>query len=188
MLLASWALFAAVLEAGANGSGLLFRLCAHLVFLIAAIAAIVAVQVRSTLRKGLIASRNIPNDQRRRYETASSDVRAELDRRGTESLALESQRKDGYSSAKVDALLASAGKDEFDAIVVGSGLGGLTVAALLSLKGERVLVLEQHDVAGGAPTHLKTAAMSSIQVSITVGRTCATMDPQGRAGGLFWTR
>jgi all-trans-retinol 13,14-reductase len=37
----------------------------------------------------------------------------------------------------------------YDAIVVGSGMGGLTNAALLSLLGKRVCVLEQHYTAGG---------------------------------------
>jgi glycine/D-amino acid oxidase-like deaminating enzyme len=32
----------------------------------------------------------------------------------------------------------------YDALVVGSGMGGLTVAALLSELGRRVAVLEQH--------------------------------------------
>lgn len=36
-----------------------------------------------------------------------------------------------------------------DCIIIGSGIGSLTSAALLSLAGKRVLVLEQHDVAGG---------------------------------------
>eukprot|EP00126_Sphaerothecum_destruens_P015253 Sdes_comp9190_c0_seq1m661 len=38
---------------------------------------------------------------------------------------------------------------KYDYIVVGSGLGGLSTAALLSAYGKKVLVLEQHDVAGG---------------------------------------
>jgi len=38
---------------------------------------------------------------------------------------------------------------EWDAIVVGSGMGGLTAAAYLATNGLRTLVLEQHYVAGG---------------------------------------
>jgi all-trans-retinol 13,14-reductase len=37
----------------------------------------------------------------------------------------------------------------WDTIVIGSGMGGLTAAAALSKRGQRVLVLEQHQVAGG---------------------------------------
>lgn len=37
----------------------------------------------------------------------------------------------------------------FDAIVIGSGLGGLTTAALMAKAGKRVLVLERHYTAGG---------------------------------------
>lgn len=39
--------------------------------------------------------------------------------------------------------------DHYDAIVVGSGIGGLTNGALLSLMGKKVCVLEQHYTAGG---------------------------------------
>lgn len=38
---------------------------------------------------------------------------------------------------------------EWDAIVIGAGLGGLSAAAYLATNGQRVLVLEQHYVAGG---------------------------------------
>jgi all-trans-retinol 13,14-reductase len=42
------------------------------------------------------------------------------------------------------------GKESWDAIVIGSGIGGLAAAALLALHaGKRVLVLERHYVAGG---------------------------------------
>ncbi len=38
---------------------------------------------------------------------------------------------------------------EWDAIVIGSGLGGMTSASLLALAGKRVLILERHYVPGG---------------------------------------
>jgi len=43
-------------------------------------------------------------------------------------------------------------KQPYDALIIGSGIGGLTTAALLSELGWRVAVLEQHYTAGGA-TH-----------------------------------
>lgn len=44
---------------------------------------------------------------------------------------------------------ASRLKGPYDVIVIGSGIGGLTTASLLSEKGKKVLVLEQHYTAGG---------------------------------------
>ncbi|CAG0899454.1 unnamed protein product [Darwinula stevensoni] len=50
--------------------------------------------------------------------------------------------KQGFSSDKVP--------HDLDAIVIGSGIGGLSAAALLAKAGKKVLVLEQHDQAGGS--------------------------------------
>jgi len=41
------------------------------------------------------------------------------------------------------------GADEYDVIIVGSGIGGLTCGALLSKRGYKILVLEQHHQVGG---------------------------------------
>lgn len=41
------------------------------------------------------------------------------------------------------------GEDEYDVIVVGAGIGGLTCGALLAKRGYKVLVLEQHYLVGG---------------------------------------
>lgn len=46
-----------------------------------------------------------------------------------------------YVSSNIDA--------HYDAIVIGSGLGGLTTAALMAKAGRKVLVLERHYTAGG---------------------------------------
>jgi|GEM_PF-2514379 len=48
---------------------------------------------------------------------------------------------DRYQSEKIP--------DSIDTVVIGSGMSGLTCAAVLSRTGQRVLVLEQHYVAGG---------------------------------------
>lgn len=43
-------------------------------------------------------------------------------------------------------------KHHYDVVVVGSGIGGLTTAALLAKKGINVLVIEQHYLPGGCCT------------------------------------
>uniref|UniRef100_A0A8C2JP11 Si:ch1073-13h15.3 n=1 Tax=Cyprinus carpio TaxID=7962 RepID=A0A8C2JP11_CYPCA len=49
--------------------------------------------------------------------------------------------KQGFTKEKIPKNL--------DAIVIGSGIGGMAAAATMAKAGKRVLVLEQHDVAGG---------------------------------------
>lgn len=52
--------------------------------------------------------------------------------------------RDRYSKKKIP--------DNLDAIIIGSGIGGLSTGAFLSKSGHKVLVLEQHYIAGGC-TH-----------------------------------
>lgn len=56
--------------------------------------------------------------------------------------------KNGASAKKLKKFCT----EPVDYIIVGSGLGALTTASLLTQHGFRVLVLEQHDIAGGS-TH-----------------------------------
>ena len=79
-------------------------------------------------------------------------------------------------------------QQQYDAIVIGSGLGGLTAAALYAHAGHRVLVLEQNDFYGGAATTYHRGSMT-IEASLhetTDPRT--TTDPKGEifdALGLY---
>ncbi len=41
-------------------------------------------------------------------------------------------------------------KENFDAIIIGSGIGGLVTASQLAVKGARVLVLEKYIIPGGS--------------------------------------
>ncbi len=48
-------------------------------------------------------------------------------------------------------------KNRYDAIVIGSGLAGLTAANILGRAGHSVAVLEQHYNCGGMATWIKSA-------------------------------
>ena len=78
--------------------------------------------------------------------------------------------------------------DDYDAIVIGSGLGGLTAGALFAHAGHRVLVLEQNDAFGGAATTYHRGAMM-IEASLhETADPRKTPDPKGEifeALGLY---
>ena len=48
---------------------------------------------------------------------------------------------------------------QYDAVIIGSGLGGLTCGATLAKAGKKVLVLEQHNLIGGCATCFKRKGM-----------------------------
>ncbi len=43
-------------------------------------------------------------------------------------------------------------QDQYDIIIIGAGLGGLTAGAKLSKEGYKILLIEQHDIPGGCAT------------------------------------
>ena len=47
----------------------------------------------------------------------------------------------------------------FDAVVIGSGLGGLTAAAVLAKAGRKVCVIERNHSIGGAASAFKVGAL-----------------------------
>jgi phytoene dehydrogenase-like protein len=63
----------------------------------------------------------------------------------------------------------------FDAVVIGSGLGGLTAAALLSKAGKKVCVLERNHSIGGAASAFKSGAL---RIEPSLHQTADPSDPQ----------
>jgi len=57
-------------------------------------------------------------------------------------------------------------KDEYDVIVIGSGLGGLTAANVLGRNGHSVLLLEQHYKLGGLATWFKRPGGQVFDISL----------------------
>ena len=58
-------------------------------------------------------------------------------------------------------------KGQWDAIVIGSGIGGLACAAALARMGQKILVVEQHYVAGGLTRLFSDTAFVGMSACIT---------------------
>ncbi|MGD0013448.1 MAG: NAD(P)/FAD-dependent oxidoreductase [Bryobacteraceae bacterium] len=68
--------------------------------------------------------------------------------------------------------VGKAGEDQFDAVIIGAGLGGLSCAAAFARQGFKPLVLEQHDKPGGYATTFRRPGGFVFDVSLhstTVG-------------------
>ena len=61
---------------------------------------------------------------------------------------------------------AALGEGQFDAVIVGSGLGGLSCAGAFARQGFRALVLEQHDKPGGYATSFQRPGGFEFDVSL----------------------
>jgi len=57
-------------------------------------------------------------------------------------------------------------RDDYDAIIIGSGLGGLSAGAAFVRKGYRALVIEQHDKPGGYATSFRRPGGFTFDVSL----------------------
>ena len=76
----------------------------------------------------------------------------------------------------------------YDAVVIGAGLGGLSAAAAFARQGYKVLVLEQHSVAGGyasaftRPADPPSTSRSTRRrsASATASPTSSTASPRSR--------
>ena len=70
---------------------------------------------------------------------------------------------------------AAMSSDTFDTVVIGSGLGGLTAAALLSKAGQKVCVLERNHGLGGAASAFKVGALT---IEASLHQTADPRDPR----------
>ena len=73
----------------------------------------------------------------------------------------------------------------WDAIVIGSGIGGLTAAAALAKRDRRVLVLEQHSIAGGLTQTFQRQDWTFAPGVHYLGGVGPQRGPQGQFGRLL---
>ena len=82
--------------------------------------------------------------------------------------------------------------DSWDAVIIGSGLGGLSAGAYLAANGKRVLVCEQYDVAGGCSQTFRRKRQWQFDVGLHYvggvhrGRIGSVLRGVGLEGRLEW--
>jgi phytoene dehydrogenase-like protein len=74
------------------------------------------------------------------------------------------------------------GENTFDAVVIGSGLGGLTAAALLAKAGRKVCVIERNHSVGGAASAFKKGALT---IEPALHQTADPRDPTDIKHGIL---
>ena len=87
-------------------------------------------------------------------------------------------------------------KSPYDAVVIGSGLGGLTAAACLAHEGKRVCLIERHRSLGGCASTYKTKGGLTIEASLHQTADphdghdpkCAVLERLGILDQLDWVR
>src|SRR6187455_2794689 len=76
-------------------------------------------------------------------------------------------------------------RTDLDTIVIGSGIGGLAAAAALARHGRRVLVLEQHGVAGGLTQTFRRGEWTFATGLHYIGGVGTAPGPGGQFGRLL---
>ena len=110
-----------------------------LVYICAGVIFVIVLAVRNLFKKLWFFRKSSKQDYLFHYDLLTNshgNVEIELDQSKRDKVL-----KNAFSIDKVPKSL--------DAIVIGSGIGGLTSAGLLAKAGKKVLVLDQHDQAGG---------------------------------------
>eukprot|EP01083_Nonionella_stella_P004627 13438_1 len=98
--------------------------------------------IKKTIRNGF-SKKKLPSDYQKHCKLPRGYSTKKI-RTNIETQSIKKTIRNGFSKKKLPS--------DIDIIIIGSGISGLSCGALLSMTGKRVLILEQHYIAGGC-TH-----------------------------------